>query len=219
VIAEIVVLALASTIRPAGLAAVYTLLSHHSRRALMVAYIAVGLAFTIAFGLIVVYALHGIHLHNGSDHAKGIADIAGGAAALLFGIAILTGRVRPTHAHDAPSAGNRWTTRLQQHLSLRTAALAGPATHIPGLFYLIALNAIVAHEVRAARGALAVATYNVIWFALPILALVACLVRPDSARDTFGAVDQWARRHARAILLIVSFGAGTALVVRGALAL
>jgi hypothetical protein len=57
------------------------------------------------------------------------------------------------------------------------------------------------------------------WFALPIAALVVCIVRPASARALVGLVDQWARDHHRRILLAASFGAGAALVLRGLLAL
>lgn len=216
-IIEIFVLALASTIRPTSLAAVYALLSHSSRRALMWAYVAAGLAVTIGFGLLVVYAFHGIHIEAGADRTKAIADIVGGAAALAFGIAILTGHVRSHDAGDAPPVGGRRKALLSQHLTLKTAALAGPLTHLPGLFYLIALNVIVAHDPRLPRGLLAVATYNVVWFALPIVALAACIVRPAAAVVVVGAVERWARDHARTVLLTVSLVVGTALVVRGAL--
>ncbi len=216
-IVEIFLLALASTVRPTSLAAVYALLSHRSRRVLLSAYVAGGLVFTILFGLIVVYVLHGIHLRSGSDQTKAAVDLAGGAAAVLFGFAVLTGRVHATRTDDAPAVTNRWASKLERRLTLRTAALAGPATHIPGVFYLIALNAIVGHELRLVRGALAVTIYNAIWFAIPILALVLCIVRPDAARDAVGAVEHWARRHARTIMLVASFGVGTALIVRGAL--
>src|SRR5262245_31594593 len=176
-IVEVFVLALASTIRPTSLAAVYALLSPDSRRALMCAYVAVGLAFTIAFGLLVVYAFHGIHLKSGSDRTKGIADIIGGAVALALGIAVLTGRVRDRSHHDAPHT-QRWATLLDRRLTTRTAAVAGPFTHIPGVFYLIALNVIVAHNERVRDGTLAVLTYNAVWFAVPIIALCFCLVKP-----------------------------------------
>ena len=43
-IIEIIVLAMASTIRPTSLAAIYALLAHESRRALMLAYVIGGLA-------------------------------------------------------------------------------------------------------------------------------------------------------------------------------
>ena len=58
-------------------------------------------------------------------------------------------------------------------------------------------------------------TYNAIWFAVPILALVVCITKPAAARDA----EQWAGAHSRSILLCVSFIAGAALVVRGALTL
>jgi hypothetical protein len=61
----------------------------------------------------------------------------------------------------------------------------------------------------------ALVTYNVVWFALPLTALVICIVRPATARAFVGAVEQRTRDHARAILLTVSFGAGAALVIRG----
>lgn len=216
-IIEIFVLALASTIRPTSLAAVYALMSHDSRRTLMWAYVAAGLAFTIGFGLLVVYAFHGIHIEAGADRTKGIADILGGAAALAFGIAILTGRVRSHDAGDAPRVGAGRKAFLKGRITLRTAALAGPLTHLPGLFYLIALNVIVAHDPRLPSGLLAVVTYNAVWFALPIVALAACIVRPAEAMDVVGSVERWARDHSRAVLLVVSLVVGAALVLRGVL--
>lgn len=217
-IIEIFVLALASTIRPTSLAAVYALLSHDSRRPLMWAYVAVGLAFTVGFGLLVVYAFHGIHIEAGADRTKGIADVVGGAAALIFGLAILTGHVRSHDAGDAPRVGGAGRKALlHRRFTLRTAALAGPLTHLPGLFYLIALNVIVAHDPRLPRGLLAVATYNAVWFALPILALAACIVRPDAAMAVVGSVESWAKDHSRTVLLVVSLTVGSALVVRGVL--
>jgi hypothetical protein len=64
---------------------------------------------------------------------------------------------------------------------------------------------------------LAVVTYNAIWFALPIVALVVCIVNPPAARNAVGFVERWASDHSREILLWVSLIAGVALVVRGAL--
>ena len=82
---------------------------------------------------------------------------------------------------------------------------------------LIALNLIVARDPRVTKGTLAVVTYNAVWFALPILALVICITRPGTARVAVGSVNRWAGEHSRSILLCVSFLVGAALVVRGAL--
>jgi hypothetical protein len=217
VIVEIVVLALASTVRPTSLAAVCALVTQGTRRRLMWAYVIAGLMFTLAFGAIVVGATHGIHVHSGKT--KGIADLAGGLVALGFGVAILTGRIRGDRPDDAPKAGGRMRAVLDRRLTVRTAALAGPATHVPGIFYLIALNLIVTHNAAIADKAVALVVYNAVWFVIPLAALGVCIVRPAAAPALLDSVEQWTRTHARGILLLVSFGAGAALVVRGILAL
>ncbi len=213
------VLALASTVRPTSLAAVSALLSHESRRRLLLAYVAGGLAFAIAVGVVVVGAFHGIHVGAGSDRTKGIADIAGGVVALLFGCAVLTGWVPRRSDRDDLGPGGGWKDRLDRRLTVPTAAIAGVLTHLPGLFYLIALNLIVAHNPRVPGGLVAVAIYDAIWFALPIAALATCIVNPEAARDAVISVQRWTGQHSRAILLSTSFIVGAALVIRGALTL
>jgi hypothetical protein len=217
-IIEILVLALASTVRPTSLAAVSAILSQTSRSRLLLAYIAAGLAFTIAFGVVVVGAFHGIHLGTGGDRTKGIADIVAGVVALLFGCAVLSGLVRRRADHDAPGADG-WKARLDRRLTVPAAAIAGPLTHIPGLFYLIALNVIAANDPRLPGGLLAVMIYDAVWFALPIAALATCIVNPDAARDAVVRVQRWTGQHSRALLLFTSFIVGVALIIRGALLL
>jgi hypothetical protein len=185
----------------------------------MVAYVLGGLTFTVLFGLLVVYAFHGIHLHAGSDRTRGIADLIGGAVVLAFGIAVYTGHVHGRRPREAPEDESRIKAMLSTRVTTRTAALVGPATHIPGLFYLVALNVIVAHSPRLPRGMLAVFTYNAVWFALPILALVLCILNPAAARSVVGSVAGWAREHSTGLLLSVSMIVGIALIVRGALTL
>jgi Sap, sulfolipid-1-addressing protein len=214
---EIILLALVSTVRPTSLAAVDALLSTVAPRRLMIVYTAAGLTFTIAVGLLIIGAFQGVDINSGTDRTKGIAEIASGIVALAFALGVLTGRIGGAHAEDAPKAGGRWDKLREHRLTLRTAALAGPATHIPGLFYLMALNVIVAHQPKVSGGVIEVLIYNVIWFTIPLVALVVCVEKPAIAREAVGAIDAWTKRHARTIVLAVSFGVGAALVVRGAL--
>ena len=218
-IVEMFVLALACAVRPTSLAAVYALVSHDARRRLMWAYVIAGLAFTVGFGAIVVGLTHGIHMHSGSSKTKAIADLVGGIVALGFGVGLATGRISRRRTDDAPQTDGRMKAALDRRLTLRTAALAGPATHIPGLFYLIALNVIVAHNVAIANKVVALLTYNGIWFALPLAALIVCNIRPATAVDLVAWVQTWTRTHARGILLATSFVVGAALVIRGLLTL
>jgi hypothetical protein len=219
VTAEIIVLALLTAVRPTSLAAVYALLSDDAPRRLMVVYVASGLAFTIGIGFLVVLAFDGIDVQSGSSHTKGVAQLAGGIVVLAFALGVLTRRVGGHQAEDAPKPDRRWERLLNHRPTARTAALAGPATHIPGLFYLVALNLIVAHRGHPVEGLVQVLIYNVVWFAIPIAALATCIVRPATARDAVEAIQAWTKRHARAIVLAVSFGVGAVLVVRGLLAI
>jgi hypothetical protein len=219
VTAEIIALALATAVRPTSLAAVYALLSADAPRRLMGLYVATGLAFTVAIGVVVIVAFDGIDVNAGSSHTKGIAQLAGGIVVLAFAVGVLTGRVGGRQAEDAPRTSARWARLLNHRPTGKTAALAGPATHVPGIFYLVALNLIVSHQGHPFEGMLQVLIYNVFWFVIPIAALATCVVRPATARDAVEAIQGWTRRHARGIVLAVSFGVGAVLVVRGLLAI
>jgi hypothetical protein len=214
---EVVLLALASTIRPTSLAAVYALVSSAEPRRLMIAYTLAGLAFTVVFGLLIVWAFNGIDVNSGADRTKGIAEIIGGTVALAFGLLVRSGRIRGPQADDAPDLPHRWDKLRERRLTLKTAAVAGPVTHVPGLFYLIALNVIVAHEPTVPGGLFEVLLYNGVWFALPITALAICIFEPATASDVVREIEQWTKRHLRTILVSVSLVVGAALVIRGAL--
>jgi hypothetical protein len=218
---EIVLLALVNAIRPTSLAAVYALLSAKAPRRLMTVYVTSGLVFTTAFGLLVIWAFRGVNVHHHTGRALAIAEIIFGVIAVLFALAVLAGRGGGKHADDVPDIGtaNRWAELLERRLTFRTALVAGPVTHIPGLFYLLALNVVVANHPSSVVGLVEVLIYNVIWFAIPILALVVCVFNPDIARKAVGVIQSEARKRSRAIVLAVSFGVGVALIIRGALAL
>lgn len=214
---EIVVLALASTVRPTSLAAVYALARDESPRWLMTVYVAAGLAFTVSFGLLIIFAFKGIDVSAGSSETKTIAEIAGGVLVIAFGLGVLSGRIGGRRAQDAPSVRGRWEGRVSRRMTTKTAVLAGPATHIPGLLYLIALDLIVASQRGFPAGFLELVIYNTIWFALPIGALAICVIDPPAARRAVEAVQAWSRAHTRVLVLTISFGVGTAMVISGIL--
>ena len=182
----------------------------------MTAYVAAGLVFTVAFGVIIILAFTGIHLRSGTTRTKGIAQIAGGVLAIGLGLGVLSGRVGGRQGEDAPLVHGRWEGRSNRGITTRTAVLAGPVTHIPGLLYLIALDLIVASQPGFTGGLVEVLLYNVIWFALPLGALIVCIIDPPASRRAIEAVHAWASVHMRAIVLTVSFGLGAALLLTGA---
>lgn len=209
-------MALASAIRPSSLVAVYALVREQRPARLMAAYVAAGLVFTVTVGTVVIFVSSGIELHAGTNRTKAVAEILAGVLAMGLGVAVLAGRVRVgavTNARPTPGRGERLKHRK---ITTRTAALAGPATHIPGLLYLVALDLIVSQEPDIPGGLLEIGIYNAIWFALPIVALAACIENPSAGRTLVYKVQEWVGAYVRTIVLLISFGVGAWLVTAGA---
>jgi threonine/homoserine/homoserine lactone efflux protein len=90
---------------------------------------------------------------------------------------------------------------------------------MPGLLYLVALNAIAAEQLSAARETVQIAVYNVLWFLLPVTALVLAIVAPDSAQRYLSAATDWTRRHQDRLVLVLFTALGAYLVLKGGLQL
>jgi Sap, sulfolipid-1-addressing protein len=199
---DVVVLALASAPRPAGIAALYALLSASPPRRVVVAYLVAGLTFSLAVGVLVVAIFNGAGIDYRGTEVYSVIELLGGVAALGFAVGVGGGE-------------GSATIRRLRNPSVTMALVAGVATHLPGLFYLIALQAIVAEGRSVVVGAIEVLLFNVIWFGATIASVVIFLLRPGAARRALARVDDWARRHARAVTMLVFTMAGSYLVIRG----
>ena len=114
-----------------------------------------------------------------------------------------------------PAASSRFGRRLRDP-SAGVAAAAGVGTHLPGLVYLVALNAIASERPGPVDAVLQVAVYDVLWFLVPLASLVLAVVRPSAAVAYLDAATAWVRRHEHTIVVTGSFVLGTYLVVKGA---
>ena len=215
---DVLVLALASALRPAGIAALYALLSASSLRRVPVAYVAAGFTFSVAVGVVVVAIFHGAGINYRGTDVYGVLELLGGLAALGFAIAVGTGR-RGLPSRDSGTNEESTIIRRLHTPTVTAAAVAGVVTHVPGLFYIVALNAIIAGTPSLGAGVLQVVLFNVIWFAASIAAVVIFLLRPGAARRALARVDHWARRRARGITVLVFSLAGCYLAIRGMTAL
>jgi hypothetical protein len=211
---EIILLGLASAVRPSSFVAVLALVRPATASRLMAAYVAAGLVFTVAVGVAVIWIFSGVSIRSGTDRTKAIAEIIAGVLAIGFGVAVLLRRVRVGDAASESGEG-RWKRLHQLQLTPRAAAFAGPVTHIPGLFYLLALDLIVAQESGVAGGLVEIGIYNLVWFALPIAVLAVCVVDPPAARAGVQKLQAWAGANARPIVLVIAFGLGGLLLVKG----
>ena len=215
---DVLVLALASAPRPAGIAALYALLSASSPRRVLLAYIAAGFTFSAAVGVLVVAIFHGAGIDYRGTNVYAAVELLGGLAALGFAIAVGTGR-RELPSRDSATREESKIIRRLRNPTVSTAAVAGVATHVPGLFYIVALNAIIAEGPSFASGVLQVLLFNAIWFAAAIATVVILLLRPRVAPRALSRVLSWARRHARVTTVLVFGLAGSYLAIRGMTAL
>ena len=95
------------------------------------------------------------------------------------------------------------------------AAVVGVLTHLPGLFYITALNSITNSTSSVVNQIVQVAVYNAFWFALPATALVLATRRPVELKDFLRRLTGWVARREREILIAASALLGTYLIVKG----
>ena len=202
---EALVLGLFSGLRPGtSLAAVLTLLKAPKPQRHLLFFTAAGLASSWAIGLVVVGVFHGANVAVGGSTFTAVLDVALGAAALGFAAGLQQGWVQPTRRRSSSPSAAATSSRFARRLhnpSARVAAAAGIGTHLPGLIYLVALNAIASERPAPVDAALQVAIYDALWFLVPLASLVLVVVRPDVALAHLDAATAWVRRHEHAVLV------------------
>jgi Sap-like sulfolipid-1-addressing protein len=215
--AEALVLALTTVVRPTSLAAVVAMLSTQHPQRLLAIYVAAGLAFSLAVGTLVVVLLGGLHMTRASPAVRPALDLTLGACALGYAAGVCIGWLpRPRGVAPEPDG---WMRRRLADLSHSGAAVAGVLTHLPGLVYLAALNAIVAAAPGIVSGVLQVVVYNAIWFSLAIAVLVLSVHRPELSREFLERIVTWTRRNQRPLVVGFLGALGGYLVVAGMLGL
>ena len=212
---EALVLATASAVRPStSTAAVYALLASERPRPVLAAFTIGGLIFSCAFGVLVVSALHGVSLPGRESDRNAIIDLVAGAAMIGFAAGAWSGRFERLRRRRGPDQPGRIVSMLRRP-TLRVAAAAGAATHLPGLFYLVALNAIAAGSPPLPEAIVAVLVYNAIWFSVPIAAFVVAGRHAAGAHEKIARINDWARAREHVILVVLFGSVGVYLVVKG----
>ena len=208
-------LALLSAVRPTSLAAVYAILGSPRPRRLLLVFNIAGLAVTITIGIVLVIFLKNVVETSQDSHE--IAELVLAAACFAGAVAFRRRPVRERE-HESRKMTRNITARLRDP-SVPTVATAGVLTHLPGLVYLIALNAIIATNPTISTGLVQVLVYNAIWFAIPLLSLALAIVWPDRTSQLVEAVSDWTRGHRRTAVPLLLTGLGIYLLVKGLIGL
>lgn len=216
---EVIVLGLISAARPAtSQAAVFALLRAPGAARTLLAFVTAGFVASVLVGLVLVGALDGAGGQLGRSTFAAVVDILAGVAAIGFAVGVQRGGFDRRRERPHGRATSAIAVRLR-HPSLRAAAAAGVATHVPGLIYVVALNAIAAAGGGPAEALAMVALYNALWFALPIGALVLVHRSPATATAYLDRLTAWARRHQDRLVVALFAALGVYLTIKGVLEL
>jgi hypothetical protein len=209
-------LSLTTVVRPTSLAVILAMLAARRPRQLLAAYIAAGLVFSVGVGLLVVFVLGGVAESDTRSARRAVIDMVIGACCLGYAVLAGSGVLRRREPAD-PGRGATWVHRRLHDLSPSAAGMAGVLTHLPGLIYLAALNAIAGSQSGPLGHAVQVLVYNLIWYTLAVVALVLSVYRPEVAQGLLERLVDVVRQRERTIL-VGFFGAlGAYLVVSGIL--
>lgn len=218
-VVEVVILGLFSGLRPGtSTVAVLALLKGHKPARTLLFFTVAAFAFIWVFGVLVVLAFDGAHVATGGTTLSSVLDIALGAAAIGFAAGLERGWVNPTFRRSPSASANGRTARLTRRMSNPTvgvAAVTGALTHLPGIVYVLALNAIATQTPPATSAGLQVALYAVLWLLVPLSALALAIARPGAAVVYLEQATLWARRHEHVGLVVGSLVVGIYFVVKG----
>lgn len=216
-----ILLALGSAVRATSLAAVTALLVSKRPKHLLLAYILAGFVVSMVIGVVVVTLLHNLATKHHKSHAGfeiglGVICLAGAA------LAVIRERRHPEHRGESGNGEGKESGNGEGKIAKRlrnptyvVAGVVGILTHMPGAFYLAALDAIIETKPHFVNGFIQVLVYNLIWFAMPIAALTLAMVDLRDAQAWINGVASWTRRHERVIGPLLLTAVGIYLLVKG----
>lgn len=219
------VLGLLSSARAVPLAVVYALLLAPGRRWLLTAYVGAGLVLSLGVGAAVVawFGAPSGSAEAGTDRL--VIDLVLGATALVAAVVLRHPRFHSpagTRGRRRVAPGSALRSALGERLrspTMTSAGLAGAVTNLPGVFYIAGLVAILETHPTHAGGLLQVVVYNILRFAVPVLALVSVFLRPDRTAVAMRTAQDWGIRHRRNLITVVLGAVGVYLVVKALLGL
>ncbi len=193
----------------------------HPARQLLV-YLIGGMGFSIAIGLVIVFALHGSSVLRGPDKSTGAAiAVAAGALLIVIAAIVMLGRRAQWHPRRARKPNREdpprpnVTDRALGSDSLWIAWVAGAAYSWPGVEYLAGLALLAKLNASAATNVLAILGFNIVMFALIELPLLGLLLMPERTHALTQKLNDGMTAHRRALIVTVAGAGGTYLLISG----
>ncbi|MBV8218761.1 MAG: GAP family protein [Solirubrobacterales bacterium] len=216
---EVFALAVVSALDAGLLTAAVVLLGRPRPARQLGSYLIGGMGFSIIFGLLIVFALHGSNLL--SERVQSIIEVVAGALLLVVAVAVGSGRALQWHPRrtgkrqaDHPRRQSLQDRALGND-SLWIAWAAGAVYSAPGAYYLVGLALLARLNAAVSTNVLAILAFNVIQFALIEIPLLALLMAPDRARPLTEKLNRWMTAHRRILIVIIAGAVGAYLLISG----
>jgi hypothetical protein len=224
-IGNVVVLGLSAAINPILVGVVLVTLASPRPKALLGAYLAGGMTFSVGFGIGAVSLASGTGAVTPSTSTtNGLADLVLGLFLLAVAVWFATGRAERRHACKvAASAGRPKKPSVGDRLlgGSRTsmAFLAGVLLTLPSAMYLAALKDIAQAGVSTREEILAIVLFNVLMLLPALIPLALLVVVPDATTAAVQRSDRWMRDHQKRLVTVVAGAIGLYLTAKGIVAL
>lgn len=173
----------------------------------LAAFLCGGFLMGLSVGAVVLFVLES-HIPASAHFTLPRVQIVIGALALLAAAVLAATKGRD---HTPPA----WLRRLLEGPSLWVAGVAGLGIALPSVDYLAALAVIAAGTVAPAVRFAALATFNVVAFALVEIPLLAYLVAPRRTLTAMGRLHSWVRARRRHEVAVLLAAVGVVLLTAG----
>lgn len=170
---------------------------------------AIGVAVPLLVVTVVAMILgRAFSLPEASDAVKGWLDVGFGVVLLALGTRALTRPPAPPHAQRRPE-GQGIGRYVAMGAGLMTSNVTTFALYIPALKLIEESGVDVAEEV------VALAIVLVITMALVLVPLAVVATAPDVSERALTRAGNWLTKHRRALSVVICFGLGAYLLVKG----
>jgi hypothetical protein len=217
---EVFLIAVVSSLDAGLLTAAVVLLGRPQPARQLGAYLIGGMGFSIIFGLVIVFALHGANIRIGKS-TQGVIEVAAGALLLAIAVGVWSGHKLQWHPRRTPKSDVDRSGKQSLHDralgndSLWIAWVAGAVYSAPGAYYLAGLALLAKQNASAATIVVVLLGFNLIQFALIELPLLGLLLVPDRARSLTERLNDWMTAHRRVVIVVLAGVVGAYLLISG----
>ena len=223
-IGNVVALGLSAAINPILVGVVLVTLASPRPKALLGAYVAGAMTFSVGLGIGAVSLASGTGaVTPTTSTTNGLVDLVLGLVLLAVAAWFATGRAERRHARKVaagagrpkkPSVGDRLLGGSRTSM----AFLTGVLLTLPSAMYVAALKDIAEAGVSTEEEILAIVLFNVLMLLPALIPLALLVVAPDATQAAVERSDRWMRGHQKRLVTVVAGAVVVYLTAKGIIA-